>query len=132
MNAATAFDLHLIILAGGSSTRARRGKASAPKQFRRVSGQMLLLVSVRELLRLPEVVSLTITVPEPYRAIVDSALQEMGVAVPVLLANAGESRTASTWNAAQQLAESRSPRPDPCGASGSRGSASRSESSASG
>ena len=112
MNAATAFDLHLIVLAGGSSTRARRGKASAPKQFRRIGGQMLLMVSVRELLRLPEVVTLTITVPEPYRAITGSALDEAGVAVPVLLADAGESRTASTWNAVQQLAESRSPRPD--------------------
>ena len=76
MNAATAFDLHLIVLAGGTSTRARRGKASAPKQFRRIGGQMLLMVSVRELLRLPEVVSLTITVPEPYRAITGSALDD--------------------------------------------------------
>lgn len=73
---------------------------------------MLLMVSVHELSLLPETVSLTITVPEPYRTVTGNALREASIALPVALATAGDSRTASTWNAVQTLAESHSPAPD--------------------
>jgi len=65
--------VHLIVLAGGLSTRARGRDSAAPKQFRTVGGQMLFMISVRELLRVPEVVSVTVAVPEPWQAVASTA-----------------------------------------------------------
>lgn len=109
MASSDSYRIHLIVLAGGRSTRAQRGDASAPKQFRRIGDDMLLLVSLRELLAVPEVVSVTVTVPESWAAVTCTALEDAGLAVPFFLADAGADRTASTWNALQVLAAENAP-----------------------
>ncbi len=95
--------IHLAVLAGGLSTRARGIDSDPPKQFREVGGRMLLLHGVQELLRAPGVVDLTVVVPEPWRPLVEAALGAAGLAVPFTLAPAGEHRTASGWNAVQAI-----------------------------
>lgn len=112
MTAAPDFVLHLIVLAGGSSTRARRGNSSVPKQFRSVGGQLLLAISVRELVQLPQTASVTVAVPASYRAVTATALPAGEIEVPLTLADAGENRTASTWSAALSVAQTNSPQPD--------------------
>jgi 2-C-methyl-D-erythritol 4-phosphate cytidylyltransferase/2-C-methyl-D-erythritol 2,4-cyclodiphosphate synthase len=96
--------LYLAVLAGGQSTRARRSDSSAPKQFREVAGEMLLLHGLRELLRAPGVARAVVVVPEPWRPIVESALTEAVLPRPWHLAPAGTHRTASAWHALQALA----------------------------
>ena len=64
---------------------------------------MLLLHGVRELLRAPGVVDLTVVVPDPWRPLVESALRAEDLPVPFTLARAGEHRTASGWNAVQAI-----------------------------
>jgi 2-C-methyl-D-erythritol 4-phosphate cytidylyltransferase / 2-C-methyl-D-erythritol 2,4-cyclodiphosphate synthase len=95
--------IHLAVLAGGQSLRARGSDSAPPKQFREVGGRMLLLHGVRELLRAPGVVDLTIVVPEPWRPLVEAALDADALPVPFALAPAGEHRTASGWNAVQAI-----------------------------
>ncbi len=97
-------NIHLVVLAGGSSSRARRSDSTAPKQFRTVGETMLFMFSVRELLQVAEVVTLTVAVPEPWRAVAESALAEADLNIPCLLASAGAKRTGSTWNALEVLA----------------------------
>ena len=109
MASSDSYRIHLIVLAGGRSTRAQRGDASAPKQFRRIGDDMLLLWSLRELLAVSEVVSLTVTVPESWAAVTRTALEDAGLAVPFFLADAGADRSASTWNALQVLAAENAP-----------------------
>jgi 2-C-methyl-D-erythritol 4-phosphate cytidylyltransferase/2-C-methyl-D-erythritol 2,4-cyclodiphosphate synthase len=101
--------VHLIILAGGLSMRARRADATAPKQFRIVGGAMLFMWSVRELLKAENVVSLTVTVPASWEPVASNELASADLDCPFCLAQAGTSRTASTWQAATVLATSRSP-----------------------
>jgi len=96
--------IHLIILAGGSSLRARRSDSTAPKQFRLVGETMLFMYSVRELTQVPRVATLTVTVPEPWQAVAATTLAEAALEIPYFLASAGSHRTASTWNAAEVLA----------------------------
>jgi 2-C-methyl-D-erythritol 4-phosphate cytidylyltransferase/2-C-methyl-D-erythritol 2,4-cyclodiphosphate synthase len=95
--------IHLVVLAGGQSTRARSSDSAPPKQFREVAGRMLLLHGVCELLRAPGVVDLTVVVPAPWWPLVDAALGAAGLPVPYALAAAGEHRTASAWNAVQAI-----------------------------
>lgn len=95
--------IHLVILAGGQSTRARGSDSAPPKQFREVGGSMLLLYGVRELLRAPGIADLTVVVPEPWRRLVEEALGAAALPVPFALAPAGEHRTASGWNAVQAI-----------------------------
>ena len=109
MASSDSYRIHLIVLAGGRSTRAQRGDASAPKQFRRIGDDMLLIWSLGELLAVPEVVSLTVTVPESWAAVTRTALEDAGLAVPFFLADAGADRSASTWNALQVLATENAP-----------------------
>ncbi|MFO7652852.1 MAG: 2-C-methyl-D-erythritol 4-phosphate cytidylyltransferase [Candidatus Krumholzibacteriia bacterium] len=104
--------IHLIVLAGGRSTRARHGDATAPKQFRYVGRRMLFMIAVQELLEVPEVVSLTVAVPDPWRAVAEIVLDEQKLRCPVQLASAGPHRTASTWNALQAVAQGLGPEPD--------------------
>jgi 2-C-methyl-D-erythritol 4-phosphate cytidylyltransferase/2-C-methyl-D-erythritol 2,4-cyclodiphosphate synthase len=95
--------IHLVILAGGQSTRARGSDSAPPKQFREVGGSMLLLYGVRELLRAPGIADLTVVVPEAWRPLVAAALDAAALPVPFALALAGEHRTASGWNAVRAL-----------------------------
>lgn len=97
--------IYLVVLAGGQSLRARRGDASAPKQFREVGGQMLFLLSLRELLQAPGVVRAVVVVPDAWRPLAAQALAEAALPVECALAAAGEHRTASAWNALRSLAE---------------------------
>lgn len=96
--------LFLAVLAGGRSTRASQGDASAPKQFREVSGDMVLVHGLRELARAPGLVQMVLVVPDPWRSLVSEALTRSGLAVPWTLAGAGDHRTASTWSALRALA----------------------------
>ena len=59
--------------------RARRGDSTAPKQFRYAGRRMLFLIPVQELLALPEVASLTVAVPDPWRAVAEMVLDEAGL-----------------------------------------------------
>ncbi len=104
--------IHLIVLAGGLSTRARRADASAPKQFRRIGGRMLMMFSVQELARAPGVVSLTLAVPEPWLPQARDECEAAGLPCPCRLAPGGESRTASTWNAIAALERAGAPAAD--------------------
>jgi len=104
--------LHLIILAGGLSTRARRGDAAAPKQFRMIGGTMLFMLSVRELLRAQGVSSLTVAVPGPWEALAQRELETAELTCDWYLAPAGTTRTASTWSAARNLETTCSPSAD--------------------
>ena len=104
--------IHLVVLAGGRSARAQRGDSTAPKQFRYAGRRMLFLIPVQELLAVPEVASLTVAVPDPWRAVADMALDEARLDRPVHLAPAGPHRTASTWCALQALARAEAPAAD--------------------
>lgn len=109
MSAVAPAPLHLIILAGGMSTRARRGDSTAPKQFRTTGGAMLFMWSVRELLQANHVVSLTVTVPASWESVASHELTSATLACPWQLAPAGISRTASTWQALVVLARTCAP-----------------------
>jgi 2-C-methyl-D-erythritol 4-phosphate cytidylyltransferase/2-C-methyl-D-erythritol 2,4-cyclodiphosphate synthase len=104
--------LHLIILAGGLGSRARHKDSAAPKQFRTIAGTMLFMWSVRELLQAEGIVSLAVAVPEPWQAVAQKELETAPLGQPWLLAPAGETRTASTWNAAAALAAQQAPAAD--------------------
>jgi 2-C-methyl-D-erythritol 4-phosphate cytidylyltransferase/2-C-methyl-D-erythritol 2,4-cyclodiphosphate synthase len=97
--------LHLLIMAGGLGTRARRGDTDPPKQFRWVAGASLLMWGLRELLQATgvEVASVTITVPESWRLQVEPEIAAAGLPCPWLIAPGGATRTASTWSAIETL-----------------------------
>jgi 2-C-methyl-D-erythritol 4-phosphate cytidylyltransferase/2-C-methyl-D-erythritol 2,4-cyclodiphosphate synthase len=97
--------LYLLIMAGGLGTRARRGDADPPKQFRWIGGASLLLWGLRELLAAPsvEVAGTVITVPESWRLQVEPELAAAGLPCPWLIAPGGVTRTASTWCAIETL-----------------------------
>jgi len=98
----TTTPLHLIILAGGSGTRARTDDEARPKQFAVAAGRILLGWSARALAAHPAVASLTVTCAEAWR-------ETTGPALPAnpapRFADPGPTRTASTWNALQVLTE---------------------------
>lgn len=108
-------DLFLVILAGGRSTRAGAGDATAPKQFREAGGEMMVVRGLRELIRAPGVVRAVVVVPDAWQALAGDALEAAGLPVPWSLAAAGDHRTASTWSALRTLASlpgSERPAPD--------------------
>ena len=104
--------LHLILLAGGSGSRAGSGRGTPPKQFCVTGRGPLFSISLRAFLDLDPgtgfaVAGVTMTVPEAWR---ENAVQGLGEifdssgSLPWQLAPAGETRTASAWNALQVLA----------------------------
>lgn len=106
-------NVHLVLLAGGKGVRAGGNDENVPKQFRHTGRGRLFTVSLESFLKLPaaagKVASVTITVPETWRDVVTATVADMPdlAAIPVHLAAAGDSRTASTWNAINLLAEHR-------------------------
>lgn len=94
--------LHLVLLAGGKGLRA--GGGDVPKQFRQTGQGPLFSLSLQAFLKEPGLVesisSLTLTVPEAWRDFVKESL----ASTSFQLAEAGETRTQSTWSALQQLA----------------------------
>lgn len=101
--------MHLIILAGGLGARAHRGDSTPPKQFRRIGGMMLLMRSVSELAAVPEVTSLIVAAPEPWHPLVANELEAAPPGCPWHLAEAGATRTGSTWQAVVKLGEEHLP-----------------------
>ena len=104
--------LHLVLLAGGSGSRAARGRGAPPKQFCLTGRGPLFTVSLRAFLGLDpgsgfQVAGVTVAVPEAWR---ENAVRGLGEvfdspdSLPWQLAPAGQTRTASTWNALQVLA----------------------------
>lgn len=96
--------VHLILLAGGQSTRARRSDTTAPKQFRDAGRGMLFLHSLRELSQAPGVRQAVIVVPDPWRPTAERALEDADLKIAWSFAAAGAHRTASTWSALRTLA----------------------------
>jgi len=103
--------LHLIILAGGQSARARRSDSTPPKQFVRLGGEMLLMRSVQELSSLAAVTSLIVVAPEPWHPVAQRELAEANLSVPCHLAPGGVTRTESTWHAILILKRHHEPAP---------------------
>jgi 2-C-methyl-D-erythritol 4-phosphate cytidylyltransferase/2-C-methyl-D-erythritol 2,4-cyclodiphosphate synthase len=96
--------LHLVILAGGQGLRVG---GIIPKQFRKTARGPLFSVALRSFLELPEQVarmgSVVVTVAADWHDLVrESVYPEEG---RLRLARPGETRTASTWNALQVLAD---------------------------
>jgi len=91
--------IHLVILAGGAGTRARSGDSAPPKQFRNIGGRMMLMWSLRELSACAGVVSVTVAAPVSWHPLVKGEIEGAGLETDPLVAPAGASRTASTWNA---------------------------------
>ena len=102
-------DLHLVILAGGSGSRARGEDDEVPKQFREIGGTPMVLWSVMTLLELPAARSLTVTCPTGWLEVMEGLLDEVTITVPWRIVPGGDTRTASTWNALEALADSTSP-----------------------
>ncbi len=99
--------VHLLVMAAGLGTRARRADAAPPKQFDTVAGASLLLWGVRELARAPAVVTVTVAVPEPWLAVARAELADALLPCAWLVTGGGETRTESTWLAAEALCASR-------------------------
>lgn len=109
---ATKKRLHLILLAGGSGSRAGSGRGAPPKQFCMTGRGPLFTVSLRAFLDLDPksdfaVAGVTMAVPEAWRENAAQGLEEACQrceTLPWQLAAAGPTRTASTWNALGLLA----------------------------
>ncbi len=102
---------HLVILAGGSGSRAARQDDETPKQFQMVAGRPLLTWSVLRLTAHPDVASLTMTCPDDDHETLGSMLEQLDLKQPWSIAPAGPTRTASTWLALESLASRCQPRP---------------------
>ncbi len=100
--------LHLIQLAGGQGSRAR-GTSGVPKQFRQTARGLLFAVSLQEFFKL-EPAGLVVVVPDAWRDATAAVLDALGMVYA--LAPPGDSRTASTWQAVQALAERFAPAAD--------------------
>ena len=92
--------LHLLVVAGGRGLRAAGG-GEIPKQFRPTGRGMLLRVAIDtfaagESGAASPLASVTITAPAAWHRQVAMDLRDL--ALPLALADAGETRTASTWN----------------------------------
>lgn len=103
--------IHLVHLAGGKGLRA--GGGDVPKQFRPTGRGLLFTVSLATFLRMPvtdgRIASATVTVPDSWRDAATAALENLRdlagrAGLPLQLAEAGDSRTESTWNALTVLA----------------------------
>lgn len=105
--------LHLVLLAGGTGTRAAGERGAPPKQFCLTGKGPLFTVSLRSFLDLGpgsgfRVGGVTLAVGEAWRRNAEQGLIEACAecrSVPWQLAPAGNTRTASTWNALRVLAE---------------------------
>jgi 2-C-methyl-D-erythritol 4-phosphate cytidylyltransferase/2-C-methyl-D-erythritol 2,4-cyclodiphosphate synthase len=103
--------LHLILLAGGRGLRAMDAD-HVPKQFRPTGRGLLFSVSLREFLTLDpgsgfRPADLILTVPDDWRETAAEALKKLDI--PWGLAQAGTTRTGSTWNAIRELEALHSP-----------------------
>ncbi len=90
--------LHLLVVAGGRGLRAAGG-GEVPKQFRPTGRGMLLRVAIDTFCGADAAVrpsSLVITAPVAWHHQLAGELADLKL--PLALADAGESRTASTWN----------------------------------
>ena len=90
--------VHLLVVAGGRGVRAAGG-GEVPKQFRPTGRGMLLRVAVDAFCATGAGVrpsSLTVTAPAAWHHRLAEELADLGL--PLALADAGDSRTASTWN----------------------------------
>ncbi|MCP4144282.1 MAG: 2-C-methyl-D-erythritol 4-phosphate cytidylyltransferase [bacterium] len=90
--------VHLIILAGGSGSRARLSESERPKQYQRLDSRMVLQWSIDEFSKSGNVVSTTVVASSAYYELLQSELP-----YEVNFAPAGETRTGSTWNALQMI-----------------------------
>lgn len=104
--------VHLLVMAGGLGSRARRSDSAPPKQFRQIGGASLLLWGVRELIQAPgvRIGAVVAAVPAAWRPLVEQELDAAALPCRWLLADGGETRTASAWSAAQALAQAVGPR----------------------
>ena len=105
--------LHLVVVAGGRGLRAAGG-GEVPKQFRPTGRGMLLRVAIDAFVagdgEAPvRPVSLTITAPAAWHRQVAGELGDLRL--PLVLADAGQTRTASTWKALCALESALSPAP---------------------
>jgi 2-C-methyl-D-erythritol 4-phosphate cytidylyltransferase len=103
--------LHLILLAGGKGLRADLDEMP-PKQFRTTRRGMLFTCALQNFLNVrPQAVTVTVAVPDAWRGEASAALTPIlePLGLPWYLARAGETRTRSTGNAAEELANSRTP-----------------------
>ncbi len=105
--------VHLVQLAGGKGLRAG---GQTPKQFRATSQGPLFTISLIEFLGLPsevgEVVSITVTAPEPWSNVVAATLGQLPPGgYRTVRAEPGATRTESTWSALQTLNAQFSPQP---------------------
>lgn len=98
--------LHLLVVAGGRGLRAAGG-GEVPKQFRPTGRGMLLRVGIDTFMvadKSVRPISVTVVAPEAWHREVARELGDLGrQRVPLVLAGAGDSRTASTWNGLQAL-----------------------------
>ncbi len=106
--------LHLILLAGGKGSRAVTDD-NVPKQFRTTGQGPLFAVSLREFLkpaagRAWHLASVTVTAATDWHEMVATELATG--TLPWHLAEPGESRTISTWNAISTLVGTVAPGPD--------------------
>ncbi len=90
--------VHLVILAGGSGSRARTSESERPKQYQRLDSRMVLQWSIDEFSKSGNVVSTTVVASSAYYELLKSELP-----YEIKLAPAGETRTGSTWNALQLI-----------------------------
>jgi len=99
--------LHLIL---GRGTRATADDTT-PKQFRETGSGPLFTVSLKSFLAAGDwrPATVAVAVPEDWRTVAESALT--GLDIPFEMAPAGDSRTASTWNAAETLRKAHDPKP---------------------
>lgn len=112
MNAPALPPLHLLVVAGGRGLRAAGG-GEVPKQFRPTGRGMLLRVAVDAFLagdpaQPAPLRSVTITAPTAWHRQVADELADL--ALPLALADAGPTRTASTWNGLLALEAAFAPR----------------------
>ena len=108
----TAVPLHLILLAGGAGLRARREDDQPPKQFTLVDGRPLLARPLAALAAARGVAAVVVVCAAPWRSLVTGTARALGVEPPLLAADPGPTRTASTWHALQVLAAHADPDPD--------------------
>lgn len=110
---ATLPPLHLLVVAGGRGLRAAGG-GEVPKQFRPTGRGMLLRVAIDTFVagdpaHPAPLASVTVTAPAAWHRQVAAELSGLGL--PLALADAGATRTASTWNGLLALEAAVRPRP---------------------
>lgn len=101
--------LHLIVLAGGSGSRAADAPGQPPKQFRDTGRGPLLTVAVAAFAASVQphyrLAGVTVAVAEAWVERAEAALSALTLDCPRQLAPAGATRTGSTWEAVRLLAD---------------------------